>query len=142
MYKQIIIVRKDLDLSPGKLAVQVAHASMAFLLGRIQCPLRKEGSLYNEFQLLLNAELYKEWLCGIHTKICLKAKNKNDLLKAKNKAEEMGLVENRDFYLIRDCCLTELSPEEEDGTTLTCIGFIPMEESDIKPISKKYQLYS
>lgn len=31
MYKQIIIARKDLNMSPGKLAAQVSHASMAFL---------------------------------------------------------------------------------------------------------------
>jgi PTH2 family peptidyl-tRNA hydrolase len=30
-YKQIIIARKDLHMSPGKLAAQVAHGSMAFL---------------------------------------------------------------------------------------------------------------
>ena len=30
MYKQIIIARKDLDMSSGKLAAQVSHASMAF----------------------------------------------------------------------------------------------------------------
>lgn len=29
--KQIIIARKDLNMSPGKLAAQVSHASMAFL---------------------------------------------------------------------------------------------------------------
>lgn len=31
MYKQIIIARKDLNMSPGKLAAQVSHGSMAFL---------------------------------------------------------------------------------------------------------------
>ena len=31
MYKQIIIVRKDLNMSHGKMAAQVSHASMAFL---------------------------------------------------------------------------------------------------------------
>ena len=30
-YKQVIIARKDLNMSPGKLAAQVSHASMAFL---------------------------------------------------------------------------------------------------------------
>ena len=36
MYKQIIIARKDLDMSPGKLAAQVSHASMAFLTSKIK----------------------------------------------------------------------------------------------------------
>ena len=31
MYKQIVIARKDLNMSPGKLAAQVSHGSMAFL---------------------------------------------------------------------------------------------------------------
>lgn len=28
MYKQLIIARKDLNMSPGKLAAQVSHASI------------------------------------------------------------------------------------------------------------------
>lgn len=35
MYKQLIIARKDLNMSPGKLAAQVSHASIAFLLEKI-----------------------------------------------------------------------------------------------------------
>lgn len=38
MYKQIIIVRKDLEMSPGKLAAQVAHGSMAVLTSAIRNP--------------------------------------------------------------------------------------------------------
>lgn len=36
MYKQIIIARKDLNMSPGKLAAQVSHASMAFLVNAVK----------------------------------------------------------------------------------------------------------
>ena len=36
MYKQIIIARKDLNMSSGKLSVQVSHASMAFLTNMIR----------------------------------------------------------------------------------------------------------
>ena len=31
MYKQIVIARKDLNMSYGKFAAQVSHGSMAFL---------------------------------------------------------------------------------------------------------------
>ena len=34
--RQLIIARKDLNMSPGKLAAQVSHASMAFISSRIR----------------------------------------------------------------------------------------------------------
>jgi PTH2 family peptidyl-tRNA hydrolase len=39
--KQLIIARKDLEMSPGKLAAQVSHASMAFLTSQIRRKGRK-----------------------------------------------------------------------------------------------------
>lgn len=61
-------------------------------------------------------------------------------------AEDLGMEEGKDFFLIKDCCLTELTPEEIDengvGRTLTCIGFRPMEETVIDQIGRKYQLYN
>lgn len=36
MMRQLIIARKDLNMSPGKLAAQVSHASMAFLNNMIR----------------------------------------------------------------------------------------------------------
>ena len=60
-------------------------------------------------------------------------------------AEEMGMKEGIDFFLIYDACRTELEPEEFDedgiGRTLTCIGFAPMDETVIDKIGRKYQLY-
>lgn len=110
MYKQIIIARKDLNMSPGKLAAQVSHGSMAF------------------------------------TKCVLQAKNKNQLMKAVTIAEELGMKEGEDFFLIKDNCYTELEPEEigEDGIgrTLTCIGFKPMDSEVIDQIGKKYHLWT
>ena len=54
-------------------------------------------------------------------------------------------TEGRDFFLIRDSCLTELEPEEYDengvGSTLTCIGFRPLRDDIAHAISRKYQLY-
>ena len=44
--RQLIIARKDLNMSPGKLAAQVSHASMAFLSHMIQ-----EGGLQKRVSL-------------------------------------------------------------------------------------------
>ena len=55
-------------------------------------------------------------------------------------AEELGMIEGQDFWLIKDNCRTELEPEE-DGRTLTVIGFRPMDSKIINQIGKKYNLY-
>ena len=112
MYKQIIIARKDLAMSSGKLAAQVSHGSMAFL----------------------------SWFIRNNADLDGQAKNKNQLLKAKTMAEELGMVEGKDFWLIKDNCHTELEPEE-DGRTLTVIGFRPMDSEIIDQIGRKYHLY-
>lgn len=155
MYKQIIIARKDLYMSHGKFAAQVSHASMAFLTTMIRnsslpyceehtLALLEEPTFYKSF-LHIDKDLYEQWIDGEFTKCVLEARNKNQLLKAKTMAEEMGMKEGVDFWLIKDNCHTELKPEEVDengvGRTLTCIGFRPMDSEIIDKIGKKYQLY-
>ena len=56
-------------------------------------------------------------------------------------ADTLDLVEGKDYGCIYDKCLTELEPEEEDGTTLTGIWFCPLDDEIAHKISKKYQLY-
>lgn len=149
--RQLIIARKDLNMSAGKLAAQVSHASMAFLTA----PLRETKDDKNKikriengeyvFEIKTDAETYNNWICGIFTKTICEARNKNQLLKAKNIAEELGMEEGKDFFLIKDNCLTELEPEEIDengvGRTLTCIGFRPLPDDVAHEISRKFQLY-
>ena len=149
MYKQIIIVRKDLQMSPGKLAAQVSHASMAFLTNAIRNNWSQwmdhvkgaEYKTYYSVELTFDKDLFEQWIDGEFTKCVLKAKNKSQLLKAKTLAEEMGMTENEDFFCIYDNCHTELTPED-NGRTLTCIGFKPMDSEVIDKIGKKFQLYS
>ena len=149
--RQLIIARKDLNMSAGKLAAQVSNASMAFLTA----PLRDTKDNKNKikriengeyvFEIKIDAETYNDWICGIFTKTICEARNKNQLLKAKKMAEELGMEEGKDFFLIKDNCLTELEPEEIDengvGRTLTCIGFRPLPDDVAHEISRKFQLY-
>ena len=142
--RQLIIARKDLNMSPGKLAAQVAHASWAFLSNQIRNKGQCDGDFVNVY-LYIQKNIYDEWFCGIFTKTICEAKNKNQLLKAIQIANELGLKENKDFFLIKDACNTELIPEEIDengiGRTLTCIGFKPLPDEVAWKISKKFQLY-
>lgn len=145
--RQLIIVRKDLNMSTGKIAAQCCHASLAFISNGL--------SIASEETLLADSEdidlsftthydIWQYWFQDIFTKTICEAKNRNHLMKAVAIAEELGLKENKDFFLIKDSCLTELTPEEYDeegvGRTLTCIGFKPLEDEIAHKISKKFQL--
>lgn len=180
MYKQIIIVRKDLNMSHGKMAAQVSHASMAFLTTQIREKAEKKwnrselagffGPLLNgitfggdggvktghdknttdpvktprihyEAALSFDRNLYEQWIRGSFTKCVLEAKNRERLLQAMETASGLGMKQGIDFFPIYDNCFTELLPEEENGTTLTCVGFRPMASDVIDEIGKKYQLY-
>lgn len=142
--KQIIIVRKDLNMSKGKMAAQVAHASMAFLTTRIK---KNSGTMNRGYycDLYFKKEIYEDWICGSFTKVILEAKNKYQLEKVYTIANELGLREGIDYFPIKDNCYTELEPEEVDengiGRTLTCVGFVPLDDEIANKISKKYQLY-
>lgn len=153
-YKQVIIARKDLKMSPGKLAAQVAHASMAFFTRWIKnntCLdewgkdiIEQDGFYFVDGRF--PKDIWEGWINGKFTKTIVEAKNKNQLEKAILWAQEQGFHENADYFLIKDACLTELEPEEVDadgtGRVLTCIGFRPLPEELANELSHKFHLYS
>lgn len=151
-YRRLFIMRKDLHMSAGKLAAQIAHCAEAywtrmieeFLSDDIMHVTNEAGENISSGYLFCNIlpeDIVNNYLRGSFTKTICEARNKAHLLKAKEKAESLGLKEDKDFGLIYDACYTELTPEENDGTTLTGIWFKPLPDEDAHKISKKYQLY-
>ena len=156
-YRRLFIMRKDLNMSAGKLAAQVAHCAEAYwtklliehlsnvsifsqhIDDNFNITRENEKAIIN--QMLIDKDIVDEYLKGEFTKTVCEARNKTHLLKAKAMAEILGLKEGEDFGLIYDACHTELTPEEEDGTTLTGIWFKPLPDELAHKISKKYQLY-
>ena len=130
-------MRKDLNMSPGKLAAQVGHCSEVYWLRIVEHCIENK----TDPSSCLSDAIYQGYIHGAITKTICEARNKNHLLKAKAMAEELGLVEDIDFGLIRDNCLTELTSEDEDGRTTTGIWFRPLPDEIAHTISKKYQLY-
>lgn len=152
-YKQVIIARKDLNMSPGKLAAQVAHASVAYFTRWIKnntcldecgtAPIENDGNYFIDGSF--PKDVWDGWINGKFTKTVVEAKNKNQILKAIIWAHEQGFHEYVDYFIIRDACLTELAPEEIDengvGRTLTCIGFRPLPIDLANELSHKFPLY-
>lgn len=119
--RQLIIARKDLQMSPGKLAAQVSHASMAWLTNLMRHNVEPQFSDLNDLDTKyyhvsfdINGDIFEQWLDGSFTKTVCEAKNLNGILKAQKIAEELGLKEGIDYFIIKDNCLTELTPEEVD----------------------------
>ena len=140
--RQLIIARKDLQMSPGKLAAQVSHGSMAFLTTMIKnSSFETTPDLSSIRAHIIIPNEIVDWIKGSFVKTVCEARNRNHLEKAVTYVKELRLEENRDFFLIRDNCLTELTPEDEDGRTLTCIGFRPLPDEIAHSISHHYQLY-
>lgn len=139
-YRRLFIMRKDLKMSPGKLAAQVGHCAEVYWLRLLRNHVERGENGYIS-TANISGEIFEQYIHGAIVKTICEARNRNHLLKAKAKAEELGLAENDDFGLIYDKCLTELEPEEENGTTLTGIWFRPLSDEVAHEISKKYHLY-
>lgn len=139
--RRLFIIRKDLNMSPGKLSTQISHCAEAYWTRIIADSINYVGEKYCSISFCIDKEIMSEYVGGILTKTVCEAKSKTHLLKAKDIARELNLNEGTDYGLIYDKCLTELDPEEEDGTTLTGIWFRPLPDDISHKISKKYQLY-
>ncbi len=113
MLKQVILVRKDLKLSPGKMAVQCAHAS-------------------TEAALKSSKTKLDEWR-QFSKKVILKVESDKELLKYKKEADKLKLVN----VLIKDAGLTEIPPG-----TITCLAIGPDDDDKIDKITSKLKLYS
>jgi len=106
-YKQVIVVRTDLGMSPGKLAVQVAHGSV----GSADVARREHRGWFSA------------WLSEGQKKVVVKVDNERELHKLRKTANGEGLPNT----LIQDAGLTELSP---GTTTVLGIGPAPNELLD------------
>ena len=142
--RRLFIIRKDLHLSSGKLAAMIAHCAEGYWIRLIENNISNaDGKPHVSFDL--DKDIYEGFLCGRITKTVCEAKNLNKLLQARDMALALGLVENQDFGMINDACLTELTPEwiDENGEGRCTVGiwFKPLEDEVAHSISKKYQLY-
>lgn len=133
--KQIIVVREDLNMSRGKIASQVAHASMKSLVDAMSKGIGLSNEL-EEYSLSFtddtNSKELKAWLEGSFTKIVVYVKSEEKLMQLYKKVQDAGLRAS----LIIDNGTTEFGGVK----TKTCIAIGPHEAERIDPFTKKYPL--
>ena len=114
--KLVIVARKDLKLSAGKLAAQVGHAS-------VDCALRA---------MRHQPDAFRSWHDEGQKKVVLKASSERELFQLKVDAERAGLT----TALIADAGHTELAPG-----TITVLGIGPGRETDVDKVTAHLPLY-
>ena len=108
--KMVIVKRTDIQLSPGKLAVQVAHAA-------VNCALSCRKN---------NSRWFKAWYNEGQKKVVVKGGDLKDLYELKAIAEGLGL----ETSLVMDAGKTEVEPG-----TVTCLGIGPGPSPEINKVT-------
>jgi peptidyl-tRNA hydrolase, PTH2 family len=96
-----MVVRTDLKMGKGKLAVQVAHGSVSSL----------------ELARKYKSKWVESWFSQNQRKICVKVNSEDELRILKGKLDEAQIPN----ALIEDAGLTQLDPG-----TVTCLGIGPL----------------
>jgi PTH2 family peptidyl-tRNA hydrolase len=114
-YKQVIAVRTDLDMSRGKIAVQVAHGAVSAA----------------ERARITRQDVWKAWMNEGQKKVAVKVASEADLLELRR----LAIVHRLPNALIRDAGMTELPPG-----TITVVGIGPALADDIDKVTGNLKL--
>jgi PTH2 family peptidyl-tRNA hydrolase len=113
--KQVIVARSDIKMGKGKLAAQVAHASLSAA----------------EKAMGGHQDWFEQWKDQGQAKIVVKVQSEEELRELFKKAKSARLP----VSLIEDRGLTQLDPG-----TVTCLGVGPGPEDQIDAITGKLKL--
>jgi len=143
--RRLFIIRKDLQLEPGKLAAMVGHCAEGYWTRLISKHAVNNNDGTYTVSFMFDGDIMDKYINDIFTKTICEAKNLNQLTKAVDIAKGLGLVENVDYGFIDDCCKTDLTPEftDENGVGRCRVGiwFRPLDDEIAHIISKKFKLY-
>jgi PTH2 family peptidyl-tRNA hydrolase len=126
--KQVIVMRKDLNMRKGKMIAQGSHASMKAILDIMKFK-PQQNSMTLEMP---DGSALEDWIEGRFTKVCLSIDSEKELVEIYNKAKQAGLI----CSLITDAGLTEFG----GVPTKTCCAIGPAWAEDVDKITGELKL--
>ncbi len=111
-YKQVILIRADLNMPKGKIAAQAAHASVDAVLKS-------------------DKEMVRAWQSEGMKKIVLKVKSKEEVYKYNQEAKDAGL---------KTAVITDAGHTVVEPGTVTCCAIGPDDEEKIDRITGELDL--
>ncbi len=132
--KQVIVMRRDLNMRKGKMVAQGAHASVGAFLKLFK---KKEaGDVSVSLSLDYTPDSFlAQWLDGSFAKICLYVDSKEDLVNLYRRVREKAPQIPVD--LVQDAGLTEF----HGVPTLTCLAIGPYWADEINAFTGDLKLY-
>lgn len=103
-FKQVVVVRRDLDMGKGKVAVQVAHAAVSAA--------EEARKRFTEW--------WQAWLSEGQCKVAVRVDSEEEIIQLQNKVRDLRIP----FALVTDRGLTQVEPG-----TITCLGIGPAPSS-------------
>jgi peptidyl-tRNA hydrolase, PTH2 family len=120
--KQVIVIRRDLNMRKGKLAAQASHASMAFLTKEMEVANSNDGFVFHTEHFNTDKSLQiQHWLKNSFRKICVYVDSELELDDLHQRALDKGMIS----HMIEDNGATEFNGVK----TKTCIAIGPAEDS-------------
>ena len=134
MIKQVIVMRKDLNMRKGKMVAMGAHAYLKVFLDMTVIHLvTKEGkNLGHRGTFPIISQAMYDWIKGSFAKICVSVDSEDELMTIYNNAKENEII----CSLITDNGLTEF----HGVPTITCAAIGPDESEKIDKITGRLKL--
>ena len=131
--KQVIVIRKDLNMRKGKMISQGAHASLKAILDLFSFTPKFDNTITINALLETQDAAIIDWLTNKFTKITVYVNSEEELLEIFKKAEDANI---KCRSIITDAGLTEFN----GVPTLTACAIGPDWDYVIDPITERLSL--
>mgnify|MGYP001573007317 CR=1 FL=1 len=129
--KQVIIIRKDLKMTKGKMIAQGSHASLGVVLGMMEREIKEDGSMEMSVNIDKDSPL-TDCLENIFTKICVYVNSEEEL----ESVYQQALDKNLPSCMITDRGLTHF----KGVPTKTAVAIGPCFSEDVDEITSSLRL--